>query len=129
MNDISPAEPRELVGRHAHQVYLQWCDEFGKRPPSQTRDWTGLLKSEQEAFMRIGAALFDAGRGVGTEYDDLVWLLGAGVEMTIGHVERDGMTQVRVLLDLDDEPELIGNTLLECLARAKALCEAQGIGP
>lgn len=104
-----PAEPRELAGRHAHQAYLTWCAETGKTPPRNTRDWSGLLEGDQEAFMRIGAALFEAGRSVGTEYDDLAWLLAASMEVSIGYVERDGCSQLRVAMDYDGQPGMVRN--------------------
>lgn len=61
-------------------------------------------------------------------FNDLRWLIAAGVEVTIGAVQRGDCAELRVVLDLDDQPTWWGD-LAGCLAEAKAYCAREGIGP
>jgi hypothetical protein len=58
-------EPRELVGRLVHQVWLEWMKEqLGIAAPADV-PWENLAGPLRELFMRIGAALFEKGRDAG----------------------------------------------------------------
>ncbi|MGP4092972.1 hypothetical protein [Nonomuraea sp. KM90] len=63
---------------------------------------------------------------------DLHWLIAAGVHVTIGAEDHNGGADLRVALDLEDEPDdnpAWYGPLGESLADARAYCEAQEIGP
>jgi hypothetical protein len=63
---------------------------------------------------------------------DLNWLIAAGMDIIIGAVDHNGGAELRVALDLEDEPDenpAWYGQLGECLADARAYCEAQEIGP
>jgi NTP pyrophosphatase (non-canonical NTP hydrolase) len=57
-----PAEPRELLGRLVRQVWVQWAQEQPDPRPSWLLPWEDLDDGQKEADMRIGEALFSAGR-------------------------------------------------------------------
>jgi hypothetical protein len=58
----------------------------------------------------------------------LTWLIAAGVQVTIGACDHQGGAELRVAIDLDDEPAWYGD-LAESLADAKIYCSAQGVEP
>lgn len=65
---ITPQEPRELVGRAVRQVWVKWAREQSDPKPSWLLPWEELDEGQREVDMRIGAALFDAGKKAGYEY-------------------------------------------------------------
>lgn len=71
MNPGDPAEPRELVGRSVRQVWVEWAAEQADPKPSWLLPWEELDDGQKEVDMRIGAALFEAGRKAGLEYATL----------------------------------------------------------
>jgi hypothetical protein len=60
-------EPRELVGRLVRQVWVEWARERPDAKPSWLLPWEDLDDGQREVDMRIGAALFGAGRRAGIE--------------------------------------------------------------
>lgn len=66
------------------------------------------------------------------QLDDLAWLAAAGVDVIIGTADYDGGAELRVALDLEDEPDdnpSWSGPLGESLADARAYCEANGMTP
>jgi hypothetical protein len=59
---------------------------------------------------------------------DLNWLIAAGVHVTLGAVDHNGGAELRVAIDLDDDPAWYGQ-LGDCLTDARTYCSAQGIEP
>jgi hypothetical protein len=57
-----PAEPRELVGRLVRQVWVEWAREQPDAKPSWLLPWEETDGGQREVDMRIGAALFEAGK-------------------------------------------------------------------
>lgn len=68
MCDVIPGEPRELIGRMVRQIWVNWAQEQPNPKASWLLPWEELDKGQQEVDMRIGAALFEAGRRAGYEY-------------------------------------------------------------
>ncbi|WP_433520116.1 hypothetical protein ACQP2T_63995 (plasmid) [Nonomuraea sp. CA-143628] len=58
----------------------------------------------------------------------LTWLIAAGVQITIGACDHQGGAELRVAVDLDDDPAWYGD-LSDCLADAKNYCSARGVEP
>lgn len=67
MSDLQIKEPRELVGRMVRQVWVQWASEQGNPKPSWLLSWEEIDDGQREVDMRIGEALFMAGRRAGVE--------------------------------------------------------------
>jgi hypothetical protein len=57
-----PTEPRELVGRLVRQIWIEWAREQLDPKPSWLLPREDLDAGQREVDMRIGAALFLAGR-------------------------------------------------------------------
>jgi len=57
-----PAEPRELLGRLVRQVWVEWAAEQHDPKPSWLLPWEELDDGQKEVDMRIGLALFEAGK-------------------------------------------------------------------
>lgn len=57
-----PAEPREAVGAFVRQVWVEWAREQPNPKPSWLTPWEELDAGQREVDMRIGAALFEAGK-------------------------------------------------------------------
>lgn len=58
----------------------------------------------------------------------LTWLIAAGVQVTIGACDHQGGAELRVAVDLDDNPAWYGD-LSDSLADAKTYRSAQGVEP
>lgn len=65
---LEVGEPRELVGRMVRQVWVEWAREQPHPKPSWLLPWEELDEGQREVDMRIGVALFEAGRRAGYEY-------------------------------------------------------------
>lgn len=57
-----PTDPRELLGRWVRQVWVRWASEQDDPKPSWLLGWVELDDGQREVDMRIGEALFEAGR-------------------------------------------------------------------
>jgi DNA-binding PadR family transcriptional regulator len=66
--DLQIREPRELLGRSVRQVWVEWAHEQPDPKPSWLLPWEDLDEGQREVDMRIGDALFAAGRTAGYEY-------------------------------------------------------------
>lgn len=75
---IAPREPRELVGRMVRQIWVEWAREQPDPKPSWLLPWEELDDGQREVDMRIGDALFDAGKKAGHEYGRADADAGAG---------------------------------------------------
>lgn len=60
--DSTPSVPRELLGRWVRQTWVAWASEQDSPKPSWLLPWEGLDAGQQEVDMRIGEALYGAGR-------------------------------------------------------------------
>lgn len=56
---------RQLAGRFVRHVWVQWAAEQSDPKPSWLARWDELDDGQREVDMRIGEALFDAGRSTG----------------------------------------------------------------
>jgi hypothetical protein len=57
-----PQEARELVGRLVRQVWVEWAREQSDPKSSWLLPWEALDDGQREVDMRIGEALFAAGK-------------------------------------------------------------------
>jgi hypothetical protein len=57
-----PEEPRELLGQMVRQIWVKWASEQPEPKASWLLPWEYLDEGQREVDMRIGAALFDAGK-------------------------------------------------------------------
>lgn len=57
-----PAEPREALGAFVRQVWVEWAREQDDPKPSWLTSWDELDAGQREVDMRIGTALFEAGK-------------------------------------------------------------------
>ncbi|MEV0584076.1 hypothetical protein [Nonomuraea sp. NPDC050310] len=79
-----------------------------------------VIKAWKEATVRAEQAE--------TQVENLHWLIGAGVQVTIGMADHQGMAQIGVSLDITDKVSWHGD-LDGCLAEARAYCEFVGVTP
>jgi hypothetical protein len=118
---------RRQAGWHGKCVPItKWAEEL--------RDKLNAVGQREQAVNDCGAALAERNewreRAEKAEAitNALTWLIAAGVQITIGACNHQGGAELRVAVDLDDNPAWYGD-LSESLTDAKTYCSAQGVEP
>lgn len=154
MTTGDPAEPRELVGRMVRQIWVEWAREQPYAKPEWLDPWEQLDDGQREVDMRIGEALFEAGRKAGSDHEVIEGLtrevriaerareqIEATLDRVLGARSEDGAGQgmaadVELLAERHEQAKADLKRLTEAarfdreserLAREAAEAKAQGL--